>query len=124
MNDGYSAVCCITNPYTFIGNRPFDIAPDATLDNGLAMVTVRSLRADRAMRVMFKALQGHGALQRDRSVHYRSDVDAVVVEGLGGRPFPHQIDGDYLGEITRVELRHEPEVLDLVLPVDEGPDRQ
>jgi diacylglycerol kinase family enzyme len=70
------------------------------------------------------ALQGHGALQRDRSVHYRSDVDAVVVEGLGGRPFPHQIDGDYLGEITRVELRHEPEVLDLVLPVDEGPDRQ
>lgn len=124
VDDGYFAVCCNTNPYTFIGNRPFDIAPDATLDNGLAMVTVRSLRADRAMRVMFKALQGHGALQRDRSVHYRSDVDAVVVEGLGGRPFPHQIDGDYLGEITRVELRHEPEVLDLVLPVDEGPDRQ
>ena len=41
----------------------------------------------------------------------------MVVEALGGRPFPHQIDGDFLGETTRVELRHEREVLDLVLPV-------
>lgn len=116
VDDGFFAVCCNTNPYTYVGNRPFDIAPDATLDNGLTMVTVRSLRADRALRVVTRALMGKGALQRDPAVHYRADVDALVVEAIDGRPFPHQIDGDFLGETTRVELRHAPEVLDLVLP--------
>ncbi len=117
VDDGYFAVGCNTNPYTFIGNTPFDIAPDANLDNGLTMVTVRSLRADRAARIVARAVKGNGALQRDPAIHYRADVDALVVEALGGRPFPHQIDGDFLGETTRVELRHEREVLDLVLPV-------
>ena len=30
-------------PYTFLGNRPFDLAPEATFDRGLVAVTVRSL---------------------------------------------------------------------------------
>jgi len=115
--NGYFAVCCNTNPYTFVGNRPFDIAPDAGLDRGLAMVTVESLRADRFLRIMAKALAGKGALQHDRWIHYRHDVASLVVEGIDGRPFPYQLDGDYLGEIDRIELRHEPDVLDLVLPV-------
>ena len=118
VDDGYFAVCCNTNPYTFIGNKPFDIAPDATLDNGLTMVTVRSLRADRAARILYRALKGEGALQRDPAIDYRPDVDALVVEGINGKPFPYQLDGDYLGEVARVDLRHQPDVLDLVLPVE------
>ena len=117
VDDGYFAVCLNTNPYTFIGNSPFDIAPDATLDNGLTMVTVRSLRFDRAARVMGRALKGKGALQRDPAVHYRGDVDALTVVGVNGAPFPYQVDGDFLGEVGRIELRHEPEVIDLVLPL-------
>lgn len=116
--DGYFAVCANTNPYTYIGNRPFDIAPEATLANGLAMVTVRSLRVDRILRVFGRALQGEGALARDPAVHYRYDQPGLLVEGIDGRPFPYQVDGDYLGEIARLELRHVPEVMDLVLPVD------
>lgn len=116
--DGYFAVCCNTNPYTFVGNRPFDIAPDAGLDRGLAMVTVRSLRADRFLRVMGKALAANGSLQKDRWIHYRHDVDSLVVEGINSKAFPYQIDGDYLGEIERIEFRHEPEIMDLVLPLE------
>lgn len=117
--DGYFAVCCNTNPYTYVGSRPFDIAPEANLDNGLAMVTVRSMRLDRILRVVVRALQGDGALARDPFVHYRPDTQNLVVEALDGRPFPYQVDGDYLGEIERIELRHVPEVMDLVVPVDE-----
>ena len=69
------------------------------------------------MRIMARALKGKGALQRDPAVHFRADVDALVVKGIEGRPFPYQVDGDFLGEITRIELRHEPEVMDLVVPV-------
>lgn len=118
VGDGYFTVCCNMNPYTYVGNRPFDIAPDAHLDRPLATVTVRSLRADRLLRVMSKALRANGTLQHDRWVHYRADVEGFVVEALDGRPFPYQIDGDYLGEIDRIEFRHVPEILDLVLPVD------
>jgi hypothetical protein len=114
-------VCCNTNPYTYVGNRPFDIAPDADLDHGLAMVTVRSMRVDRFLGIMSKALRGNGALQRDRWVHYRPDVDELVVTGIDGRPFPYQLDGDHLGDIDRIELRHIPEILDLVLPVSPAP---
>ncbi|MEZ5140200.1 MAG: hypothetical protein R2711_15935 [Acidimicrobiales bacterium] len=115
--EGYFAVCCNTNPYTAVGNRPFDIAPDASLDRGLAMVTVRSMRATRFLRIMADALAGQGKLQRNRWAHYRHDVDELVVEGIDGRPFPYQIDGDFLGEIDRIDLRHVPDIIDLVLPV-------
>ncbi len=117
VEDGYFAVCCNTNPYTYVGSKPFDIAPEANLENGLAMVTVRSMRLDRILRVVARALQGNGALARDPAVHYRSDVVGLVVDGIDGAPFPYQVDGDYLGEIKRIELRHVPNVMDLVVPV-------
>ena len=117
VDDGYFAVCCNTNPYTYVGNTPFDIAPDAHLDNGLAMVTVRSLRPDHFLGIMYKALRANGSLQKDPFVHYRPDVDELVVEALDNRPFPYQIDGDYLGEAHRIELRHTPDIMALVLPI-------
>ena len=35
VDDGYFTIVLNTNPYTFLGNRPFDLAPEATLDRGL-----------------------------------------------------------------------------------------
>ena len=32
------------------------------------------------------------------------------------RPFPWQVDGDYLGEVEHLDVRHEPDCLSLVLP--------
>jgi hypothetical protein len=32
-----------TNPYTYLGSRPLNVAPGTTLDNGLTMVSIRSL---------------------------------------------------------------------------------
>ena len=41
-------------------------------------------------------------------------VTAVTV--TGERPFPWQVDGDYLGEVEGLEVRFEPDVLTLVVP--------
>ena len=38
----------------------------------------------------------------------------MTVTGYG--PFPYQVDGDYLGDTERLEITHEPDVLDLVMP--------
>lgn len=118
VDDGFFTIVANTNPYTFVGNRPFDIAPEANLDNGLSIVTVRSLRADRLLRIMSKALRGDGSLADDPHVHHRSDVSAATIEAIGSRPFPYQVDGDYLGEIERLELLHEPAAMNLLLPTD------
>ena len=43
VEDGYFSICAKTNPYTFFGERPLDVAPGTGLDTGIAMVTFRSL---------------------------------------------------------------------------------
>jgi diacylglycerol kinase family enzyme len=43
------------------------------------------------------------------------DLDELVVEA--DEPFPSQVDGDYLGDTTRLEFRHVGDAVQLVFPV-------
>jgi diacylglycerol kinase family enzyme len=114
VDDAYFAVCCNTNPYTYLGTRPLDIAPEATLDRGLVLVSVRSLGLASILGLAGRALAGGGRIRHSHAVDYRVDLTEAVIEGYG--PFPFQVDGDYLGEVERLTLRHEPAVLDLLVP--------
>jgi diacylglycerol kinase family enzyme len=116
VDDGYLTIVMNTNPYTYLGNRPLNLAPEATLDRGLATVTLRSMAFGHTMRVIGSVLLGSGrAFRRSRRVDRRTDLDHLVVKGYG--PIPYQVDGDYLGDVEELRFRHEPEVLDLVLPL-------
>lgn len=115
VDDGYLGICLNTNPYTYLGNRPLNLAPEATLDRGLAMVTVRTLAFARTMRIIGSALGSGRYLRDNRWTDYRHDLTSLVVTGHG--PFPYQVDGDHLGDAERLEIRHQPEILDLVMPV-------
>jgi diacylglycerol kinase family enzyme len=114
IDDGYLGICLNTNPYTYLGNRPLNLAPEATLDRGLAMVTLRTLAFARTMRIIGSALGTGKHLRHNRWTDYHHDITSVVVEGYG--PFPYQVDGDHLGDTERLEIRHEADVLDLVMP--------
>ena len=114
VGDGYFTVVLNTSPYTYLGPRPLDVAPDATLDRGLVCLTVRRLDLSTILGLAASALgTGRGARQ-GRWTDYRTDLTAVRVTGHG--PVPYQVDGDYLGEVDALEFRHEPEALRLVLP--------
>ncbi len=113
VDDGYLCICLNTNPYTYLGNRPLDLVPEATLDRGLATVTFKSLGFLPLIRAVGAALTGND-IRRLSWMDVRTDVDHIVAES--GRPFPYQVDGDYLGETTRLDLRHTPAALRLVLP--------
>jgi diacylglycerol kinase family enzyme len=115
VDDGYLTIVLNTNPYTYLGNRPLDLAPEATLDRGLASVTLRTLAVGRAMRIIGSALSGSRYLRTSKWTEHRTDLTSVTVTGYG--PFPYQVDGDHLGDTERLEIVHEPEVLDLVLPL-------
>jgi len=102
------------DPYTYLGTRPFTVAPAATLDRALSVVSLRSLRATRFLRVTASAL-GFGKPVADRRhVHSRDDITSAVV--TSDVAFPYQIDGDYLGETKRLEFQHVPEMLSLAIP--------
>ncbi len=114
VDDGYVGLCFNTTPYTYLGSIPIDIAPDASLDRGLVMVTVRTLKIATILGLLGGAMMGRSRASRHPLVDYRSDVASVTVRGHG--PFAYQVDGDYLGEVTTLRFKHEPQVLSLVQP--------
>jgi diacylglycerol kinase family enzyme len=116
IDDAYFAICLKTNPYTFLGNRALDVAPEAGLDTGLSFLTFRTLAAVPLLNVAAAALRGRGGrrLGQHRRIAYADDLQQVSVTGFG--PFPYQVDGDYLGEAEQLDLRYEPDALSLVVP--------
>jgi diacylglycerol kinase family enzyme len=120
VDDGYFTIVANTNPYTYLGTRPFEIAPEATLDRGLVAVTIRTMRAVPFLSIIGGALIGGGRVARSKRVDYRTDLTELTVRGHG--PIPYQVDGDYLGEIDELRFRHEPEAIRLVLPGPEAAD--
>lgn len=114
VDDGYLTVCFNTNPYTYLGPWGIDLAPDATLDRGLTVVTLRTLKVLTVLGLVGTSLFHSRRIQHHPLADYVPDLEGLVVEGYG--PFPFQVDGDYLGETDRLEFRHEPAMLDLVQP--------
>ena len=53
-------------------------------------------------------------LHRHPNVEHRDGVTAATITGAG--PYPYQVDGDYLGEVDRLDFSYEPDVLTLVVP--------
>ena len=107
-------ICLNTNPYTYLGSRPLNLTPDATLDRGLVLISINSLRLLHMLSLVSGALRGSTAFHKSSFVNYKSDVEEFYVEGH--RPFPYQLDGDYLGEVTRLHFEYVPDILSLVVP--------
>jgi diacylglycerol kinase family enzyme len=114
VDDAYLTIVMNTNPYTYLGNRPLDLAPEATLDRGLAAVTLRTMAFARTLHIIGSVLGTGRAFRRSRWVDHRTDLAGLTIQSYG--PVPYQVDGDYLGEVEQLTFRHEPDVLDLVLP--------
>jgi diacylglycerol kinase family enzyme len=114
IDDGVFSICLKTNPYTFVGNRPFNVDPTAGLDSALSMTTFRDLGFVRIVGAAGSALGSGRRLRRDKCIDRRSNLTAMTVTGHG--PFPYQVDGDYLGETPSLEFRHHPDCLDVFLP--------
>jgi diacylglycerol kinase family enzyme len=87
VDNGFFSIIMNTNPYTYLGNRPFDI------------------------RTLASALQG-GGVKNFPWLDIRTNVQHVVASD--SRAFPYQLDGDYLGEIQKVEFEFVPDAIRLV----------
>ncbi|MDQ2825865.1 MAG: hypothetical protein M3Y04_02675, partial [Actinomycetota bacterium] len=114
VEDGFFTICLNTNPYTYLGRRPLSVTPDTGPDRGLVTVTTRKLKV-RTLLTLFGSALGRGEmLRRSPSVDYHTDLTALTFRGHV--PFPHQVDGDYLGMTERLEVTHGGATIRLIVP--------
>ena len=113
-DDGYFLICLNSNPYTYLGRRRLTVTPDAVEGRGLVSVTVRSLSVGNLLGVFASAVGSGRRLRANPKVDYRSDLQALEVEGHG--PVPYQVDGDYLGEAQTLSIQYHPDALRVVAP--------
>jgi diacylglycerol kinase family enzyme len=113
IDDGYFTIVLNTNPYTYLGNRPLDLSPHADLDQGLVAITFTTMKASAILTSLAGALRG-GGVQPAAHLDIRTDVEHLRIEN--DRPFPYQLDGDALGESSRLDITHVPDAVRLVFP--------
>jgi diacylglycerol kinase family enzyme len=117
--DGYFAIVSNTKPYAFFGPRPLMVTHDAGLDRSLALTMFTRLAVTPTVAAIGSALARGNRLAKNDAIVQRADLDALTFVACQG-PFPWQVDGDYLGEVERLEVRYEPDCLTLVVPPEKS----
>jgi diacylglycerol kinase family enzyme len=102
------------SPYTYLGHRPITVAPAATLDSALSFTVVRARHTPGILSIAARAFLSTKALHRQRDVVQRDQITAATISS--DEPFPYQVDGDYLGDVRRLDIAFVPDALTLVAP--------
>jgi diacylglycerol kinase family enzyme len=97
-----------TDPYTYFKDRGIRMTPEASLDGGLDVLSVRKLRRRSVPRIAWQVF-GSARHVHGRDIDYVHDASRVLV--TSAKPFPVQVDGDSLGDHRRLEVELAREVL-------------
>ncbi len=90
-----------TDPYTYYKERGLRMTPQASLDTGLDVLSVRKLNRRSVPRVAWQVF-GSARHVQGRDIDYIHDASHVLV--TASEPFPVQVDGDSLGDHRRLEI--------------------
>jgi diacylglycerol kinase family enzyme len=116
--EGINALAQNSDPYTYFASRPLRVCEGISLDDGtLSMVVLkRGTQRDLvtlAPRLLSESLKtaNHRQIEHFDDLH-GARVNSASTDSDGApRPFPVQVDGDYIGDASRAELRVEPGAL-------------
>jgi diacylglycerol kinase family enzyme len=108
------AIVSKTSPYTYLGSRGLAVAPEAGLDTALSLTAFQSMSPVTLIAGAASAMMSGQYLAHRRGVIHRAGLTDFVVSAI--RPFPWQVDGDFVAITNRLEISYEPDVLDLVVP--------
>lgn len=120
ITDAKLAIALNTNPYTYLGSRPIELAPEAALDRPLSLVASDSLSPLRLGPAGLRGLGGGRDIDRTTGITHWSGLHRA--EARGYRPFPYQLDGEFIASTSHLRLEHRPSCLTLVTP-GRQPDR-
>ena len=100
-----------TDPYTYYRGRGLRMTPDASLDKGLDVLSVRKLARRSVPRIAWQVV-GSARHVHGRDIAYTHDASRVLVTSQ--EPFPVQLDGDSLEDQRRLEVELAREALWIV----------
>jgi len=119
--EGVTAIAQNSDPLTYFGNRPIRVCDGIEIDDGTISLAVLKRAAQRDMPTLIPRLfSGTRTAAGHRQVTHFDDVASARVSSLSvdkqgrTRPFPVQVDGDYIGDYSQVELGVEPAALTIV----------
>jgi diacylglycerol kinase family enzyme len=104
-------VCCNGRPFTYFKKWPVDACPQARLDLGLDVFALAKVRLPTAPRIAWGVFVSRSHI-RWRNSRYWHDKPGATITAT--RPMPVQVDGDYIGEIEKAEIRLVPDALDIL----------
>jgi diacylglycerol kinase family enzyme len=97
-----------TAPWTFLGGRAVTACPDASFDSGLDLLAMRTMNVPATTRAVTQILarrtNPHG-----RQMLTLHDLGEFTLRAT--RPIAFQLDGDYLGQRTKISFAALPEAL-------------
>jgi diacylglycerol kinase family enzyme len=119
--EGVTAIAQNSDPFTYFSNKPIFVCDGIAIDDGTLSLAVLKRAAQRDMPTLIPRLfsQKNPAV-RHRQVQGFDDVAGAVIESVSEdrsgapRSFQLQVDGDYIGERTRVELGVDPSALTII----------
>lgn len=119
--EGVTAIIQNSDPLTYFASRPIRVCEGIAIDDGTLSMAVLKRATQRDMPTLISRLfsETRPAARHRQVAHFDDVTHAVIttasVDKKGAaRPFPLQVDGDYIGEHTRIELRAAPGALTIV----------
>jgi len=119
--EGITALAQNSDPFTYFASRPVRVCDGVEIDDGTISLGVLRRAAQRDVPTLISRLFSEKRpAARHRQIDHFEDVTAATVASISAtkdgtpRPFPVQVDGDYIGERTRMDLAVSPGALTIV----------
>jgi diacylglycerol kinase family enzyme len=119
--EGITAIAQNSDPYTYFRDRPVRVCERAALDNGTLSVAMLERAAQRDLpTIAARVLSERLPTPKHRQIEHFEGVTTARLESISRdsqgtpRSFPLQVDGDYIGDHSELDLAIEPGALTIV----------
>jgi diacylglycerol kinase family enzyme len=119
--EGITAIAQNSDPYTYFGRQPVRICDGVALETGTLSLAMLGRAAQRDVpTIMLRALNDRLAITNHRQIEHFEEITEARIDSISVGPdgelreFPVELDGDYVGEQTELELGIEPRALTVV----------
>ena len=121
QSEGVTALAQNSDPFTYFASWPIRVCEGVEIDDGSLSLGVLKRAAQRDMPTLIPRLfSAKRPAARHRQIEHFEGVTAAGVTSISqtkdgiARPFPIQVDGDYIGEKTHLDLSVAPAALTVV----------
>jgi diacylglycerol kinase family enzyme len=120
-HEGVTAIAQNSDPFTYFADIPIRICDDVGLNDGtLSMALLQRAKQRDMLPIATRVLNRRLHLSRHRQIDEFDDIGEAFVRSISSdqdgqlRPFPVQVDGDYIGEHTELRFSVAPGALTVV----------